>query len=206
MLRAFREFLSWREGDAIVLGEANVLPNTDMEYFGARRRAPANDVQLSSEPKSLLRAGYCGQSSLGEGAESTKPRPATAQWGQFLRNHDELDLGRLSEEQRQAVFAAFAPEPDMQLYGRGIRRRLAPMLQGDRRRIELAYSLMMTLPGTPVIRYGDEIGMGDDLDLPERQPARTPMQWSTEPQGGFSTNHTNRFAGDKRLAPTAMNT
>ena len=74
----------------------------------------------------------------------------------------------------------------MQLYGRGIRRRLAPMLDGDRRRIELAYSLMFTLPGTPVIRYGDEIGMGDNLDLPERNCARTPMQWSSEPQAGFT--------------------
>jgi maltose alpha-D-glucosyltransferase/alpha-amylase len=76
----------------------------------------------------------------------------------------------------------------MQLYKRGIRRRLAPMLQGDRRRLELAYSLLMTLPGTPVIRYGDEIGMGDDLALPERDCARTPMQWSTEPHGGFTKN------------------
>src|SRR6185437_6584884 len=77
-------------------------------------------------------------------------------------------------------------DPEMQLYERGIRRRLAPMLDGDRRRIELAYSLMLTLPGTPVIRYGDEIGMGDNLKLPERNCARTPMQWSTEPQGGFT--------------------
>ena len=84
------------------------------------------------------------------------------------------------------MFAAFGPDEDMQLYERGIRRRLAPMLQGDRRRLELAYSLMMTLPGTPVIRYGDEIGMGDDLRLPERNCARTPMQWSTEPHGGFT--------------------
>ena len=78
------------------------------------------------------------------------------------------------------------PTKDMQLYDRGIRRRLAPMLGGDRRRLELAYSLMFTLPGTPVLRYGDEIGMGDDLDLPERNCARTPMQWSTEPHGGFT--------------------
>jgi maltose alpha-D-glucosyltransferase / alpha-amylase len=116
----------------------------------------------------------------------TKSRPATAQWGQFLRNHDELDLGRLEVKQRKAVFSEFGPDPDMQLYQRGIRRRLAPMLQGDRRRIELAYSLMMTLPGTPVIRYGDEIGMGDDLTLPERNCARTPMQWSTELRAGFT--------------------
>ena len=88
------------------------------------------------------------------------------------------------------MFAAFGPDPDMQLYGRGIRRRLAPMLGGDRRRLELAYSLMMTLPGTPVIRYGDEIGMGDDLSLPERNCARTPMQWSTEPQAGFTKSDT----------------
>jgi maltose alpha-D-glucosyltransferase / alpha-amylase len=118
--------------------------------------------------------------------QATKPRPATAQWGLFLRNHDELDLGRLTDEQRQRVFDCFGPEKEMQLYNRGIRRRLAPMLNGDRRRIELAYSLMFTLPGTPVIRYGDEIGMGDDLNLPERNCARTPMQWSTEPHAGFT--------------------
>ena len=87
--------------------------------------------------------------------KATKGRPATAQWGQFLRNHDELDLGRLTDEQRETVFAAFGPTPEMQLYQRGIRRRLAPMLEGDRRRLELAYSLLFTLPGTLVIRYGD---------------------------------------------------
>src|SRR3981189_1340346 len=118
--------------------------------------------------------------------KATKPRPATAQWGMFLRNHDELDLGRLTEQQRQKVFAEFGPEPESQLYGRGIRRRLAAMFDGDRRRLELAYSLMFTLPGTPVIRYGDEIGMGDNLKLPERNCARTPMQWSIEPQAGFT--------------------
>ena len=89
----------------------------------------------------------------------------------------------------------------MQLYDRGIRRRLAPMLQGDRRRLELAYSLMMTLPGTPVIRYGDEIGMGDDLRLPERNCARTPMQWSTEPNAGFTTNATSRACQSSAMAP-----
>jgi maltose alpha-D-glucosyltransferase/alpha-amylase len=123
---------------------------------------------------------------LKDALEATRRKPDTAQWGHFLRNHDELDLGRLSEDQRQAVFAAFGPDPGMQLYNRGIRRRLAPMLNGDRARLELAYSLLMTLPGTPVVRYGDEIGMGDDLSLSERNSARTPMQWSAEPQGGFT--------------------
>jgi hypothetical protein len=94
---------------------------------------------------------------LAKSLAATKPRPATAQWGLFLRNHDELDLGRLTKAQREKVFKAFGPDKGMQLYDRGIRRRLAPMLGGDRRRLELAYSLMCTLPGTPVIRYGDEI-------------------------------------------------
>jgi len=123
---------------------------------------------------------------LAKALKATKPRPASAQWGLFLRNHDELDLGRLTKAQREVVFKSFGPDKDMQLYDRGIRRRLAPMLGGDRRRLELAYSLMCTLPGTPVIRYGDEIGMGDNLDLPERNCARTPMQWSMEPQAGFT--------------------
>src|SRR5206468_9286778 len=95
--------------------------------------------------------------------------------------------GRLTKQQRETVFDVFGPEREMQLYDRGIRRRLATMLDGDRRRLELAYSLLFTLPGTPVIRYGDEIGMGDDLSLPERNCARTPMQWSDEPHGGFTT-------------------
>jgi maltose alpha-D-glucosyltransferase/alpha-amylase len=125
---------------------------------------------------------------LAKALEATKPRPATAQWGIFLRNHDELDLGRLTKQQRERVFQTFGPEKSMQLYDRGIRRRLAPMLGGERARIELAYSLMMTLPGTPVLEYGDEIGMGDDLSLQERNAVRTPMQWSTEPHAGFTKN------------------
>ena len=118
---------------------------------------------------------------------ATRSKPPTAQWGNFLRNHDELDLGRLTDGQRKTVFAAFGPEKRMQLYDRGIRRRLAPMLRGDRRRMALAYSLLFALPGTPVLRYGDELGMGDDLRLKERAAARTPMQWSREPHAGFST-------------------
>jgi maltose alpha-D-glucosyltransferase/alpha-amylase len=122
---------------------------------------------------------------LAEALRRTQGIPNTSQWAQFLRNHDELDLGRLSERQRQTVFQRFGPEPKMQLYNRGIRRRLAPML-GDRRNMELAYSMLFALPGTPVIRYGDEIGMGENLALPEREAVRTPMQWSGERNGGFS--------------------
>jgi len=104
----------------------------------------------------------------------------------FLRSHDELDLGRLTKTQRQRTFDAFGPTKESQLYNRGIRRRLAAMLDNDRRRLELAFSLLLTLPGTPMLQYGDEIGMGDDLSLPERECARTPMQWSASPHGGFT--------------------
>jgi maltose alpha-D-glucosyltransferase/alpha-amylase len=186
MLRMLREFLTWREGDAIILAEANVIPHVDMNYFGTSGERLQMMFNFEVNQHLFYALASADTRPLIKALQTTKPRPATAQWAQFLRNHDELDLGRLTKKQRDAVFAAFGPEPNMQLYKRGIRRRLAPMMQGDRRRLELAYSLMMTLPGTPVFRYGDEIGMGDNLDLPERNCARTPMQWSNEPQAGFT--------------------
>jgi maltose alpha-D-glucosyltransferase/alpha-amylase len=188
MLRSFREFLQWRQGDCIILAEANVLPETDMEYFGSDGDRMHMMFNFQVNQHLFYALASADTRPLVKAMQATKPRPATAQWGLFLRNHDELDLGRLDEGQRQKVFAAFGPTPEMQLYERGIRRRLAAMLDGDRRRLELAYSLLFTLPGTPVIRYGDEIGMGDDLSLPERNCARTPMQWSNEPHGGFTKN------------------
>lgn len=188
MLREFREFLTWREGDAIILAEANITPKVDMEYFGGEGDRLQMMFNFHVNQAMFYALATTDIRPLVDALKATKPRPATAQWGVFLRNHDELDLGRLTDEQREQVFAAFAPDENMRLYGRGIRRRLAPMLQGDRRRLELAYSLMLTMPGTPVLRYGDEIGMGDDLRLPERECARTPMQWSTEPHGGFTLN------------------
>jgi maltose alpha-D-glucosyltransferase / alpha-amylase len=186
MLRSFREFLQWRVGDSIILAEANVLPKTDMQYFGddGDRMHMMFNFQVNQNLFYALAAADVRP--LAKAMNKTEERPASGQWGIFLRNHDELDLGRLTEKQRQRVFAAFGPNREDQLYDRGIRRRLAPMLHGDRRRIELAYSLMFTLPGTPVLRYGDELGMGDDLSLPERTCCRTPMQWSTEPHGGFT--------------------
>jgi maltose alpha-D-glucosyltransferase/alpha-amylase len=194
MLRSFREFLQWRKGDAIILAEANVLPETDMEYFGrdGDRMHMMFNFHVNQHLFYALASG--DTKPLAKSLVATRPRPATAQWGLFLRNHDELDLGRLTKAQREKVFKAFGPDKSMQLYDRGIRRRLAPMLGGDRRRLELAYSLMCTLPGTPVIRYGDELGMGDDLSQKERNCARTPMQWSDEPHGGF-TKH------DKPICP-----
>lgn len=184
-LAEMRSFLQWRRGDAVLLGEANVLPEDDRKYFGA-----------SGEGLHMIFNFYVNQhlfhslatteiESLVDALRATRELPTNAQWAQFLRNHDELDLGRLTREEREQVFARFGPAKEMRLYERGIRRRLAPML-GDPRQIRLAHSLLFSLPGTPVIRYGDEIGMGDDLSLPERAAVRTPMQWSDQPQAGFS--------------------
>ena len=186
MLRSFREFLQWRQGDCIILAEANVLPETDMNYFGDTGDRMHMMFNFQANQHLFYALASSDTRPLAAALKATRKRPATAQWGMFLRNHDELDLGRLTKQQRKTVFDIFGPEREMQLYDRGIRRRLATMLDGDRRRLELAYSLLFTLPGTPVIRYGDEIGMGDDLSLPERNCARTPMQWSNEPHGGFT--------------------
>lgn len=185
-LRELRAFAQWRKGDAVILAEANVPPKESLRYFGRSgdRLHMMFNFPVNQTLFYALASGDTGP--LRKALRDSRGLPETAQWAHFLRNHDELDIDRLPKKQKEAVFDAFGPEPEMQLYGRGIRRRLAPMLMGDRRRIELANSLMMTLPGTPVIRYGDEIGMGDDLALPEREAARTPMQWSHETNGGFS--------------------
>ena len=122
-------------------------------------------------------------------ARALKRRPSTAresQWATFVRNHDELTLDKLSDKEREEVFAAFGPDPEMQLYGRGLRRRLPPMLDGDPRRLRMVYSLLFSLPGTPVLFYGEEIGMGENLDIAGRLAVRTPMQWTDGRNGGFS--------------------
>jgi maltose alpha-D-glucosyltransferase / alpha-amylase len=186
MLRDLRAFLSWRSDDAILLAEANVRAETDLQYFGEAGERLQMMFNFQVNQYLFYALAAADAPSLARAMERTKPRPATAQWGVFLRNNDELDLGRLTPRQRERVFAEFGPDKSMQLYDRGIRRRLPPMLNGDQRRLRMAVSLMFTLPGTPVVRYGDEIGMGDDLRLEERQAVRTPMQWSTESHGGFS--------------------
>jgi len=186
LLHEMRDFLQWRCRDAIMLAEANVPPGQSMQYFGEQGDRLQMMLNFWVNQRMFYTLATGDTAPLKEALVATYERPYAAQWGVFLRTHDELDLGRLTELQRARVFEAFAPEKRMQLYNRGIRRRLAPMLNNDRRRIELANSLMFTLPGTPVIRYGDEIGMGDDLRLPERYAARTPMQWSSHRHGGFT--------------------
>lgn len=184
-LSEFRDFLQWREGDGILLGEANIVPELDKKFFGQRDDRMHMMFNFYVNQHLFYALATADTRPLARALEATRRIPEYAQWASFLRNHDELDLGRLTREQRQAVFGKFGPDKRMQVYGRGIRRRLAPML-GNRLQWEMAYSLMFSLPGTPVLRYGDEIGMGDDLTLPERNSVRTPMQWSDEPQAGFS--------------------
>jgi maltose alpha-D-glucosyltransferase/alpha-amylase len=186
LLHRMRDFLQWRRRDAIMLTEANVPPQESMHYFGEQGDRVQMMLNFPVNQRLFYALATGDIKPLVQALEATYRRPHAAQWVNFLRSHDELDLGRLTEAQRARVFEAFGPRADMQLYGRGIRRRLAPMLDNDRRKLELAFSLLFTLPGTPMLQYGDEIGMGDDLALPERECARTPMQWSADANGGFS--------------------
>jgi len=184
-MHRFRQYLSWRAGDAILLGEANVERDEIADYYGVGGLHMLFNFTVNQR----LWLAFAREDArpIVEALQATVGIPESDQWANFLRNHDEIDLGRLADDERLDVFENFGPKPEMQLYDRGIRRRLGPMLGGDRARTELAFSLLLTLPGTPVIYYGDEIGMGDDLSLPERDPVRTAMQWSRERNAGFSS-------------------
>jgi maltose alpha-D-glucosyltransferase/alpha-amylase len=207
LLKEMRDFLQWRSGNAILLAEANVPPDESMKYFGDDGECLQMMLNFPVNQRLFYALATGDLDPLIWALEQTHKRPRNAQWVQFLRSHDELDLGRLTPEQREKVFAAFGPKKTMQLYDRGIRRRLAPMLHGDRRRLELAFSLLFSLPGTPMMQYGDEIGMGDDLRLPERECARTPMQWSPDRHGGFSRAKkvVRRAISDRRFGFEAVN-
>jgi maltose alpha-D-glucosyltransferase / alpha-amylase len=191
ILDEWRQDVQWHTSDAVLLCEANVAPLDVPKYCAAAPEGPNDRAHMMFafllNGDLWLSLARADAEPLIKALEGLPPLPAMAQWATFLRNHDELDLSRLTEEQRKDVMAAYAPKPDMVIYGRGIRRRLAPMLRGDRRHIELAYSLQFTMPGTPVLRYGEEIGMGEDLSLPGRNAIRTPMQWESGRTAGFST-------------------
>jgi maltose alpha-D-glucosyltransferase / alpha-amylase len=189
IIDGWRRFLQWRQGDSVLLGEANVSPQDVPQYFGSSPESADRLHMLFDfvlNPRIFLSLARRTAEPLAEALTDAVRVPRAGQWVTFLRNHDELDLSRLTDSQRAEVFAAFAPEERMRLYGRGIRRRLAPMLEGDRQRIELAYALQFSLSGTPAIRYGEEIGMGEDLDLKGRDAFRTPMQWDGRDGAGFS--------------------
>ena len=187
ILKEYRAFVSDRNRDAVLLGETGGTPDVVRPYFGS---GPGDEMQLlfNFTLTDYLFAALAEEDAepLADSFERIPAPPKNGQWANFLRNLDELNLEWLSESRRRTVFEQFAPDEEMRIYGRGIRRRLAPML-GDRRRIELAYSLLFSWPGTPVIPYGDEIGMGEDLSLDGRDAVRTPMQWADEKNAGFSS-------------------
>ncbi len=191
ILDEWRQETQWQLGESVLLCEANVAPSDVARYAASRADGPSDRAQMMFDfllnPRAWLALARQDAEPLVDALTTAVRLPAGAQWATFLRNHDELDLSRLTEEQRGDVFGVFAPKEEMRLYGRGIRRRLAPMLNGERRRMELAYALQFSLPGSPVVRYGEEIGMGEDLSLDGREAIRTPMQWDDGPNGGFST-------------------
>lgn len=184
-LTHLRDFVAWRRAGGVLLAEANIPFDQADEYFGDGDRLHMI-FNFMWNQKLFLSLARGDARALRKSMEETPEIPESAHWAIFLRNHDELDLGRLSDEEREETFRAFAPDDDMRIYQRGIRRRLAPMLGGDCARLRMVYSLLFALPGAPVLYYGEEIGMGDDLSLPERMAVRTPMQWSDGPNAGFS--------------------
>ncbi|HET7474562.1 MAG TPA: alpha-amylase family protein [Dermatophilaceae bacterium] len=201
-LRQLKAFLGRRHGDGILLGEVNLPHQGQRQFFGG---ADGDELTMQFDFMGM-QAFYLAMARQDARplVEALTARPEVdpgSQWAVFVRNHDELTLDKLSDDERQEVFAAFGPEPSMQLYDRGLRRRLPPMLGGDPRRIRMAYSLMFATPGTPVLFYGEEIGMGENLDVPGRLAVRTPMQWSSGRGAGFSTAPPARLARPVTTGP-----
>ena len=185
-LNEIRDFISFRNGEAVLLAEANVTMEEVKDYFDDGRRMQLV-LNFQANQRLFLALVDEDATQLAQSLAAAPPLGKMAQWAHFLRNHDELDLGRLTEEERQRAFAALGPHPDMQLYNRGLRRRLAGLLGGDEARLHFCYALLMGLPGTPVLWYGEELGMVENLALPDRQAVRTPMQWSSDRNAGFSS-------------------
>jgi maltose alpha-D-glucosyltransferase/alpha-amylase len=187
-LRDLRAFAGRRRGDAVLLGEVNAELQDLARYFGDED-GDALNMQFGFMLNQHLWLSLARQEAepLEQVIRSLPRVPQDNAWATFLRNHDELSLDKLTGPQREEVFAAFGPDEDMQMYGHGLRRRLATMLGGDGPRLRMAWSLMLSLPGTPVMFMGDEIGMGEQLEIPDRYAVRVPMQWNSEPCGGFTT-------------------
>jgi maltose alpha-D-glucosyltransferase/alpha-amylase len=193
-LKELRHFIDTHYPERILLCEANLWPEELRDYFGDGDECHMG-FHFPLMPRLFLALQQGNRAPIEWILDRTPALPAHSQWCLFLRNHDELTLEMVSEEERQALWHAYAPDPQMRL-NLGIRRRLAPLLDHDRRKIELLNSLLLTLPGTPIIYYGDEIGMGDNLSLKDRDGVRTPMQWNGHRNAGFST-------ADRLYAPLA---
>ena len=186
-LRSRCVFASRRCGDALLLGEVNTELKDLARFFGDE-----DGDQLNMQFAFLLNQNLGSRWPARRPSRSRPIRtlpdpPDNGGWATFLRNHDELSLDKLTQAQREEIFKAFGLDEGMQLYGHGLRRRTAAMLGGDGLRLRMAWSLMLSLPGTPVIFMGDEIGMGENLDIPDRMSVRVPMQWTGDRSAGFSS-------------------
>jgi len=186
-LRDIRDFASRRRGDVMLLAEANEPIDKIARFFGDD--GSQMHMLFSFITNQALYLSFVRQdaTAVADALRSLPPIPPEGQWANFIKNHDEASLDKLTEAERQEVFEAFAPKKAMRLFERGIRRRFPTMVNGDRRRMELAYSLMFSLPGTPVLFYGEEIGLGENLAMTDREAVRPPMPWSAEPGAGFTT-------------------
>jgi maltose alpha-D-glucosyltransferase/alpha-amylase len=187
LLDTMHDFLAWRRAGAVMLAEAAIPYDQAENYFdGGDRMGMVFDFLLNQH----IMLGFArGSAAPIRQVLDRRPLPGgSGQWANFLRSHDELSLERLTRQEQQECFAAFGPKPEHQIYDRGLRRRLAGMFDGDRARLELAFSLLFALPGTPVVWFGEEIGLAEDLSQPEREAVRNPMQWADQRHGGFSSS------------------
>jgi maltose alpha-D-glucosyltransferase/alpha-amylase len=189
-LKEIRRFVDEHYPGRILLAEANQWPNDLRPYFGEGEATGQAEFHMAFHfpvmPRLYMALAKADRTPVVDILAATPSIPATAQWCTFLRNHDELTLEMVTLDERHWMWNHYAPEPRMRI-NLGIRRRLAPLLDGDPRKIALMYSLLLTLPGSPVLYYGDEIGMGDDIWLEDRNGVRTPMQWDATSNAGFST-------------------
>ncbi len=184
-LKEMRAFVDQHYPGRILLAEANQWPRDLRAYFGE-----GDEFHMAFHfpvmPRIYMALARQDPQAIVDILKATPPIPPGTQWCTFLRNHDELTLEMVTAEERQWMWATYAPEPRMR-QNLGIRRRLAPLLDGDRRRVALAHALLFALPGAPIFYYGDEIGMGDNIWLEDRDGVRTPMQWEAGPTAGFSS-------------------
>jgi maltose alpha-D-glucosyltransferase / alpha-amylase len=183
----------------MLLAEANQMPNEVRAYFGEGDECHMA-FHFPLMPRLFMALRTENRAPLIDIMEQTPAIPENCQWGLFLRNHDELTLEMVSDDDRDYMYLAYSADPRMRV-NVGIRRRLAPLLENNRRRNELLHSILLSFPGTPVIYYGDEIGMGDNIYLGDRHGVRTPMQWSADRNGGFSRANPSRLSSPVIMDP-----
>ncbi|GGK12580.1 trehalose synthase [Deinococcus malanensis] len=187
ILKQMRQLVDQHYPGRLLLAEANQWPEEVVEYFGSETDPEFHMCfNFPVMPRLYMSLKREDTTSIREIMDRLPAIPSFGQWATFLRNHDELTLEMVTDDERAFMYAAYAPDPRMRI-NVGIRRRLASLLDNDRRRIELLNSVLLALPGSPILYYGDEIGMGDDLSLADRNGVRTPMQWNASLSGGFSS-------------------